>query len=83
MLTGVQEVPLKVNEFPLRSTAAQNDADGHDTEVREFVPSILAGALQELPLKVIARPSEATAAQNDAGEGAQDTDVAENAGPST
>jgi hypothetical protein len=52
--------------LPLPSTAAQNDAEGQETETRSFVPSTPKGALQELPLKARARPVKSTAAQNDA-----------------
>jgi hypothetical protein len=44
--------------------AAQNDADGHDTEIRNR--SMLVGAFQELPLYVNTFPLKSTAAQNDA-----------------
>ena len=68
---------MKVNSRPPLSTAAQNDADGHETEVRsKFVSggrSIAVGVLQELPLKVVASPSISTAAQNDAD--AHDTEL--------
>ena len=39
MLAGApHELPLKVTAFPFLSTAAQNDADGHDeTELSTFV----------------------------------------------
>jgi hypothetical protein len=43
----------------------QNDADGHDTEVRVVVPSMLTGVLHVLPLNVSAFPLTSTAAQND------------------
>ena len=73
MLVGaVHEVPLYVMAFPLKSTAMQNDADGHDTRESCFPLSMLTGALHELPLYVSAFPLKSTATQKDAD--GQDTD---------
>jgi hypothetical protein len=75
---ALQELPLYVSAFPLLSTAAQNDADAHDTEGSALVPSMLDGSLQKLPLYVSAFPLLSTAAQNDAD--GHDTELAENDG---
>lgn len=73
MLVGApHDAPLNVTALPPLSTAAQNEDDGQDTEVRPLTPSMLPAALQE-PLKVKAFPALSTAAQNDAD--AQDTEV--------
>ena len=57
MLAGaLHEPPLNVTAFPLKSTAMQNDDEGHETEVRACVPSMLAGELHEPPLNVTALP---------------------------
>lgn len=62
-LAGAHELPLYVSAFPLLpTTAAQNDADGHDTDA---APPMLAPALQELPLYVSVFPLQSTAMQND------------------
>ncbi len=64
-----------------RSTATQNDADGHETDMGVLpVPSIFTGALHELPLNVNALPSVSTATQNDAD--AHDTALSPYAAPS-
>jgi hypothetical protein len=55
-----------VNAFPEKSTAAQNDADEHDTDISSPLLSMLVDGLQELPLKTTAFPSWSTATQNDA-----------------
>jgi hypothetical protein len=52
--------------FPLLSTAAQKDDEGHDTELSSPTLSIWTGALHELPLNLSARPFPSTAMQNDA-----------------
>jgi hypothetical protein len=52
MLEGaLHELPLKVTAFPLKSTAAQNDDEGHETDARCRL-SMRVAALHELPLKV-------------------------------
>jgi hypothetical protein len=54
MLTGaLHELPSKVNAWS--PTAAQNDADGHDTESKP-PESMLTGALQEVPSNVTTLP---------------------------
>ncbi len=66
----LHELPLNVNARPPLSTAMQNDANGQDTDKKDFVPSMLAGALhtpRPLPPKVNAFPRGSTAAQNIAG----------------
>ena len=57
MAAALHELPLKVDAFPSWSTAAQNDADGHDTERKKGRCRIEAaeqwvGALHALPLNV-------------------------------
>jgi hypothetical protein len=74
MLAGAPHVPpAKLTAWPLLSTAAQNDADAHDTELRAFAPSISLGVPQAVPLKATAFPSQSTATQNDSD--AHDTEV--------
>jgi hypothetical protein len=54
MLTGaLHELPSKVNAWS--PTAAQNDADGHYTEIKP-PESMLTGALQEVPSNVTTLP---------------------------
>jgi hypothetical protein len=55
------------------STATQNDAEAHDTEVRFWFTSMKSGALHELPSNVNASPLSSTATQKDPD--AHDTDV--------
>jgi hypothetical protein len=64
MLAGaLQEVPLNSTAFPAQSTATQNDAEEHDTDVRLFPPSMLVGAPQTPLFFVTTAPSSSTAAQ--------------------
>jgi hypothetical protein len=78
MLRGaLQAVPSNVTAFPAASTATQNDAEGHDTELSAVAASMLRGALQAVPLKVTAFPAESTAAQNETDGQETDTNGAE------
>jgi hypothetical protein len=55
--------------LPASSTAAQNNEDGHDTELGKPLDcSILTGSFHELPLNVEARPPIAVTMHNDSGE---------------
>ncbi len=57
MLAGaLHELPLKVNAFPLLSTATQNDVDGHDTEKRICPGSTGVGADHPLDPSAVEGP---------------------------
>ena len=60
------DVPLNVATFPPSSTAAQNDADEHDTATDPPLVLMLVGADHEVPLNVTTPPVLSPAAQNDA-----------------
>jgi hypothetical protein len=60
------------------STARQNDADGHDTELRERVGSMPAGAPHVPSFYVTDFPLLSTATQNDAD--GHDTELRERVG---
>jgi hypothetical protein len=51
--------------FPARSTAAQNELDGHDTELNDSFGSTLLALDHECPLKTTTFPKLSTAAQNE------------------
>ncbi len=63
-----------VTAAPWKSTAKQNDVDGHDTEPKPPpVTSTVVGLPHDLPLKVNALPLPSTATQND--NDTQDTEL--------
>ena len=47
---ALHTLPSKVSAFPLKSTAMQNDDEGHETEFGSPWLSMLVGELQEAPL---------------------------------
>jgi hypothetical protein len=68
-------MPLYVRALPPVSTVAQNDAEGHETEVRFSVlyGSTGANALHDMPLNVTASARTPTALQNE--DDAHDTEL--------
>ena len=53
-----------VSALPEASTAAQNDAEGHDTDVMSSVPSPMAGDDHDEPSQLRIPPELSTAVQN-------------------
>jgi hypothetical protein len=71
IVTGLlHALPLKVSALPLKSTAAQKDVDGQDTESRPFPNrpclAIAVGRVHALPLYLTSSPLLSTATQYEA-----------------
>jgi len=58
------EDPFRLISLPPASTATQKADEGHDTDTRELLPSMLLGTDHDSPFQTVAFPWLSTATQN-------------------